>query len=737
MDRPLRDEAFARIYIGQFDNSGSAAAEVSAEATYSDADTVLLGTPVETSYLTWAGNGLTGDGAQTIIPQEGFLNQGFVSRELSGANGAFLYPPTLDFSFSAFRNMVGLTLSFDTVRNEFPAEIVVEHYRRGALVGSETVSPDGASIAPELYIRDTDRVVVRVTKTRLPFQSVTVTRVLFGIGYSYTGNDILSLNIDESSDPISLSLPTCKMTFVLKNIDAYFNPEIPDSRIDFLAEEQEVICETGIKTAEGAEFVPFGTWYLRTWDTRGINATFNAGTVLDRLIGGTYEKDVYDPSSTIGDKLRSIVDDSGIARERFVFPYDADEIACAAPIPIMNHATAIQLIANYGGYQMRIDRAGRFIMFRTNAVEDFTATPSSPPTNYSKAADIGKEAETVYLTWERDFFRGDGKQLVLPEGGYLNNGWVSKLVAADENDTVSIVMTTHAGYVTDVYSLEMDFGLSIPQRMTVYKNTGTVNSPVWTFIGAYRPVSYQQKFNIHLIAVAQFRIDLLEPMAYPGRYHIANVNASYVTPFTISSERERARVFHPIYSKRISRFRLIRIPYYFYNADAAVSEIATASVTQNGTIRIEHGPAVNQSANIDLAGASVSVASYSHVTYITVSGIAGTLTDEAAANVTLLGNLIDVTESVREIAVNPTGDTLELVNPLYGEATVDLLSGWTGKYASGRVEQVFDMRGEAQVEIGDYIHLDDDIGIVTERKYSHTGADKDSMTVRRGSLVVA
>ena len=126
------------------------------------------------------------------------------------------------------------------------------------------------------------------------------------------------------------------------------------------------------------------------------------------------------------------------------------------------------------------------MFYRTSAEEDFIFTTDAESTDYSKWED-GSGATEVYSTWETNFMRGDGVQRILPESEYLNNGWVSKLVAETDEDTVSILATTESGLTTSVYSILLNFGGRYPGKIAVFKNTGTIAEPVWVETNVFYP----------------------------------------------------------------------------------------------------------------------------------------------------------------------------------------------------------------------------------------------------------
>lgn len=734
MAAPVRDRGYARIFIGQYDDEAGADATLysSGMASYGQLAVINSEVPVSESYVTWTGRGFRGDGVQRILPASGtgHFTQGFVSAGVSNANSTFYERPYIDVYFTAQRTMIGLTVEFDVINGIYPVGMLVQTYRGGTLVATKVVAENdmGPVTKAELYIKDVDRVVLLFEKTQVPCQCVHVTKLLFGIGYEYTDDDIISINMSESSSPLSLELPTSKLTFKLKNLDGVFNPERQNSRTSFLANEQRIQVEYGIESPEGPQVVNGGLWYLRSWDTKGLEASFTAGTVLDRLSDHKYEREVWNPNATLGHKLAAVIADSGIDPERFSYPEDVWEIRNHNPLPIVTHAEALQLIANCGGYQMRVDREGRLVLFRTSAEDNFAFSTADAATGYSRIEDINDAEKCEYATWERNFFPGDASQRILPSGGpFYDNGWVSQKLAYGDGDTVNIVASTASGLSTNVFSIYFDFGTAPPKRLEIYSNRGTPGAPNWVSQGIFTVEADRVRIPVVMRDVVQWMVTLRGVQAVPRRYHVADMKSSYVVGFTAASNR----IFTPIYSEKPTRIANMSLLLRDYDTGEA-AELRTTSVQENGELRIEHDPATAQAASVDVAGVQIRVRPYARVTYLTVSGVpAG-----AKARVTLTARPLVPSECVRKEKLFDSGDSMPMENPLYNRAGSDMVLYWTRQFALNQVQQKIDMRGNPELEVGDYIYLEDGKpGIITHREFKYSGAFMETLTVKRGEYI--
>ena len=69
--------------------------------------------------------------------------------------------------------------------------------------------------------------------------------MLFGIAYSFSDEDIISITHNRAASPISLELPSESLTFTLFNENGKYDLDSSFSLIPFLQKEQKVIIQYG------------------------------------------------------------------------------------------------------------------------------------------------------------------------------------------------------------------------------------------------------------------------------------------------------------------------------------------------------------------------------------------------------------------------------------------------------------------------------------------------------------
>lgn len=138
------------------------------EETYSNAANVLTDTP-KVEYATLAGNYTPTDGTMFFLPRNGkaALTTGYVSKEISGANGTFTKNPVVTITMEAIRAYYGLKLVFGTA---LPAAFTIRTYKGGEPVNEYPVERDEISTT-SIILRDFDDfdvMKIEFTKTAEP-----------------------------------------------------------------------------------------------------------------------------------------------------------------------------------------------------------------------------------------------------------------------------------------------------------------------------------------------------------------------------------------------------------------------------------------------------------------------------------------------------------------------------------------------------------------------------------------
>lgn len=150
----------------------SASIATNGEETYSNAANVLTDT-AKVEYATLAGNYTPTDGTMFFLPRNGkaALTTGYVSKEISGANGTFTKNPVVTITMEAIRAYYGLKLVFGTA---LPAAFTIRTYKGGEPVNEYPVEKDEINTT-SIILRDFDDfdvMKIEFTKTAEPYNRI-------------------------------------------------------------------------------------------------------------------------------------------------------------------------------------------------------------------------------------------------------------------------------------------------------------------------------------------------------------------------------------------------------------------------------------------------------------------------------------------------------------------------------------------------------------------------------------
>lgn len=150
----------------------SASIATNGEETYSNAANVLTDTP-KVEYATLAGDYTPTDGTMFFLPRNGkaALTTGYVSKEISGANGTFTKNPVVTITMEAIRAYYGLKLVFGTA---LPAAFTIRTYKNGEPVNEYPVEKDEINTT-SIILRDFDDfdvMKIEFTKTAEPYNRI-------------------------------------------------------------------------------------------------------------------------------------------------------------------------------------------------------------------------------------------------------------------------------------------------------------------------------------------------------------------------------------------------------------------------------------------------------------------------------------------------------------------------------------------------------------------------------------
>jgi hypothetical protein len=223
------------------------------------------------------------DGNSYIPPREneGDSELGWWGDILSGADGTFAVSPAMEFTFATPHSSIGLTLTFDTLSNEYPTDFLIEAFDPTETpILSQTITGNSSAIYFfETPLENYQRIKITLLKWSKPSRRAKIVEVDFGIVREYTGEKLISLKIVEEMDLLSSTVPSNEMQFVLDNSDNTFNILNPNGIYKFLKTNQEMSAEIGLLIGEEKyEYLTMGKYFLTDW-------TVEEGSMTSKFVG--------------------------------------------------------------------------------------------------------------------------------------------------------------------------------------------------------------------------------------------------------------------------------------------------------------------------------------------------------------------------------------------------------------------------------------------------------------------
>lgn len=258
-----------------------------AEETYSSvADVVKDEALNEPLYATFEHNSWILNKSRSALPESPALTDGFVSRNLSGANGVFAEIPTIVIGFSKVHtnNVPGLSITWSRAYEEYATRFRVTVYN-GTTVVKTILVEDNRSVSLNVWetISGYDKITLEILEWCKPYRRARLMEVLIGIKQVYTKADLMGYSHEQTADLLSGSLPKNSIVFQLDNSDNRWNPDNPVGTEQYLIRRQTLTVRYGLRINGETEWIRAGTFYMSEWDTpsNGITASFTARDLLE------------------------------------------------------------------------------------------------------------------------------------------------------------------------------------------------------------------------------------------------------------------------------------------------------------------------------------------------------------------------------------------------------------------------------------------------------------------------
>lgn len=455
----LREKSHVYVYLGVINQDAQRTAAISTPVT-SWSKPPTQGSNMEGIYATYEEDFFRADGSMMFPPNGTWaMYQGAASASLKG---------TMRFDFNASQNIKGMTIRFfdDATPTKFQITNGTDTY---------TYEPD-----PDVDFDDNgnwscedefdDSLYIEIIPIEMLNQRLRVETVLFGKGFYFQDEQLLSTSRKNTIAHLSDRLPSKSFSFTIDNSSKKFAADDPHSFLHFLQGQQEVSYDYGRDLPDGTTYlIRGGKTYLKTWSNDDQKASFETAGYLDFMDSTYYKGDYAANGASLYQLAESVLQDAGITEYR-IDSY-LKSVITHNPLPIERHKNLLQLIANAGRCVFFEDRNGVPTISSSFESEVTSVTANNAaPHSLSDLTDLFEDRDVIeYATYEKDFFRADGSFYNLPASGYLDCGYVSGTEANEtgvflNEPTITVVWNSAWTW----YNMVLTFGTAVPTKFTIY-----------------------------------------------------------------------------------------------------------------------------------------------------------------------------------------------------------------------------------------------------------------------------
>lgn len=296
------------------------------------------------------------DGSMCIPNYTDKFKYGYISQAMSDASGAI--DITLKITFVSTKVSNGITICFQEPVCDFTLT-----------VGNSVYTIEG-NAALQCHIEhegEYESIELHITKLGA-YRRVRISQIFLGAVMSYKDEKIIELSAINEVSLDNTKLPADSATFTLVNEGNEFDMINPQGLYRYLKENQPVNVYLGIRTNGNYEYARIGRYFVESWDTKGMKATFNTYSAVYAMDEEEYRfgkieyRNLYDMTA-------ELLDDVGIE-------YEIDEslqkITVSGYIPLVSKREALRQMIQTGCCMAKADSKGRIIIMHREE------TPSVP-----------------------------------------------------------------------------------------------------------------------------------------------------------------------------------------------------------------------------------------------------------------------------------------------------------------------------------------------------------------------
>nr|DAH99441.1 MAG TPA: hypothetical protein [Caudoviricetes sp.] len=288
------------------------------------------------------------DSSLFFMPRSGsdYYNNGIVTQDIQGS---------VLFKFGGTEPLTikGLTVDFGWC---YPTEFDIEtdsgtrHYRN---VEQTWTTED--VFTNVTYIK------IIPTKMRYTYDRLRIYAFKCGLAKIFTNEEVASYASKDYVSSIAETIPSMDVTLKVDNQSGYYDPDNPNSAIQYMEIGQELKVQFGydVDGQGNIEWLPEQTTYLSKWSADSREATFNATDRFVFLSETYYKGKVYDNGISAYDLAVLVLTDAGLSKDEYYIDSALKNITVHNPLPSVTHGECLQIIANLCRCTLSVDRQNR------------------------------------------------------------------------------------------------------------------------------------------------------------------------------------------------------------------------------------------------------------------------------------------------------------------------------------------------------------------------------------------
>jgi len=285
------------------------------------------------------------DGSMVIPSYSEKYEYGYISEIISDENGIINIEITIDFADTYTSN--GLTFKFAELIKDFT--ITLDDSVSFVVTNNSSLT---YSINQEMTY---GKIKLAITKVE-PYRRVRIAELYLGQILEFTNEEIVSVDIINESSMINDTVPSDELDFSIYNTNKQFDLLNPTGIQSYLKRNMPIKPYFAVKYRDSFEYVQMGKYYLDTWNTDKLEASFTAYSFIDQL-----ENEEYRLGKVGTRTLYSMIDEL-LGAEPHEIDASLSSITVNSYLPIMTKREALQKMLQVGNCLLRVSENGTIIV---------------------------------------------------------------------------------------------------------------------------------------------------------------------------------------------------------------------------------------------------------------------------------------------------------------------------------------------------------------------------------------